>query len=295
MNDQELWTQTNVAMNELGNKYEPVVERAASAEGMDLRTWSLLLAVLTFEPEDSTPAHFMVRGPYTSPEAYLSRLVAASEAGFLSEVEAGKFQLNDRGRKIVLDLIALGRQAMADADPLSNTDAQKLKEMLNRIVQSCLTTSPPPDTWSIQLSYKLMPDPEPPMPFIEQAISALLAYRDDAHLAAWQNTELSATALETLTLLWNGEVNSLDEICKRLYRRGHACKVYRSALEDLRTLRLINGPDEAPWLTGVGRVFRNQIEENTNRYFYSPWVCLSESEKMEMERILDQLIAGLKG
>jgi hypothetical protein len=295
MDDQTLWYQMNVAMVGLGNRYEPVVEKAAKEEAMDLRTWSTLLAVLTFEPEDSTPAHFMVRGPYTAPEAYLSHLVSASEAGFLSEVEGGKFRLTERGRRIVLDLVALGRGAMANADPLSVNDSHTLMELLNRMVGSCLETPAPPETWSIQLSFKLMPEPEPPMPNIEQAISALAAYRDDAHLAAWQNTELSATALETLTLLWNGEVNSLQAICKRLERRGHPCKVYKSALEDLRTHHLINGPDEAPWLTGVGRVFRNQIEEVTNRYFYKPWVCLNEAEKMEMGRILALLIDGLKG
>jgi len=295
MDEQTLWNQMNEAMIALGNQYEPVVEKAASEDGMDLRTWSTLLAVLTFEPEDATPAHFMVRGPYTAPEAYLSRLVSATQAGFLSEVEAGKFRLTERGRGIVLDLVVLGRQAMADADPLSSDDARTLLELLDRLVQYCLAATPPPETWSIQLSYKLMPDPEPPMPFIEQAISALAAYRDDAHLAAWQNTELSATALETLTLLWRGDVNSFDEICKRLDRRGHPCKVYKGALEDLRTHHLINGSDEAPWVTGVGRVFRNQIEEATNRYFYAPWVCIQEAEKMELERILAQLIAGLKG
>ena len=294
MDEQTLWNQMNEAMIELGNRYEPVVEIAAKDEGMDLRTWSTLLAVLTFEPEDATPAHYMVRGPYTAPEAYLSRLVSASQAGFLSEVEAGKFRLTERGRRIVLDLVALGRGAMADADPLSGDNARVLMKLLDRLVQTCLGTSPPPETWSIQLSYKLMPDPEPPLPFIEQAISALAAYRDDAHLAAWQNTELSATALETLTLLWRGDVNSFDEICKRLDRRGHSCKVYTSALEDLRAHHLINGPDEAPWVTRVGRVFRNQIEEATNRYFYAPWACLQEAEKMELERILALLISGLK-
>jgi len=295
MDDLKLWDQLNEAWLEIGNKYEPVVERVAQEEGMDLRTWSLLLAAWTFEPDDITLAHLMVRGPYTTPEAYLSRLVSASQAGYLSEVEPGIFRLTERGRKLMLDFVVLGREVMAEKDPLPSTDAQYLRELLDRLVQSCLATPPPPDLWSIQLSCKLMPSPEPPMPFIEQALSALVAYRDDAHLAAWQNTHLSATALETLTLLWNGEVNSLAELCKRLERRGHPCKVYSDILVDLRTHGLINGTDQALRLTGAGRVFRNQIEDDTNRYYFAPWASLSQEDKSDMARILGQLIEALKG
>ena len=140
-----------------------------------------------------------------------------------------------------------------------------------------------------------MPPPEPPLPFIEQALSALAAYRDDAHLAAWQDTHLSATALETLTLLWNGEVNSLADLCKRLERRGHTCKVYSDVLEDLKAHGLINGSDQALWLTGAGRVFRNQIEDDTNRYFFAPWASLSQDERGDMARLFGQVIEGLKG
>ena len=295
MDDLKLWSQLNEAWLEIGKKYEPVVERAAQGKGMDLRTWSLLLAAWTFEPDDITPAHLIVRGPYTSPEAYLSRLVSAAQAGYLTEAEPGKFRLTERGRKLTLDLVALGREVMAGADPLSSTDAQFLRQLLERLVQSCLDTPPPPEIWSIQLSCKLMPPPEPPLPFIEQALSALAAYRDDAHLAAWQDTHLSATALETLTLLWNGEVNSLADLCKRLERRGHTCKVYSDVLEDLKAHGLINGSDQALWLTGAGRVFRNQIEDDTNRYFFAPWASLSQDERGDMARLFGQVIEGLKG
>ncbi|MDP2976702.1 MAG: hypothetical protein Q8N45_10895, partial [Anaerolineales bacterium] len=74
-------------------------------------------------------------------------------------------------------------------------DSQRIALLLCRIVEKSLETPPPPDTWSICLSYKLMPETEPPLPYIEQAVSCLNGYRDDAHLAAWKPGGLDAPAL----------------------------------------------------------------------------------------------------
>jgi hypothetical protein len=157
-----------------------------------------------------------------------------------------------------------------------------------------LQTPPPPQTWSITLSIKLMPALNPPMPFIEQSFSCLAAYRDDSHLAAWRRSGLSAMALETLTLLWRGEATSLDELCKKLERRGHPCQVYNNVLGELREHGLITGPDQAPWVTGTGRVFRNEIEEDTDRFFYAPWSDMKNEEKMELLDLATRMRDGLK-
>lgn len=138
-------------------------------------------------------------------------------------------------------------------------DSQRLAILVARIVQASLNTPPPPDTWSIRLSFKLMPASSPPLPYIEQATSCLSSYRDDAHLAAWQPSGLSATALETLTLLWRGEADPLAAVCQRLSRRGHSPDVYAEALKELRTRGFVKGPEAAPRLTEAGRAFREQV------------------------------------
>jgi hypothetical protein len=69
MNFLPLWQLANEAWNALGDHFEPVIEREGLEFGLGLQAWGLLLAVLTFEPEEVTPAHLMVRNPYTSAEA----------------------------------------------------------------------------------------------------------------------------------------------------------------------------------------------------------------------------------
>lgn len=293
MDDLQMWQLVLDAWSSLRRHFEPVIEQTARSLNLDVRTWGLLLAALSFEPEETTPAHLMIRGPYTSAEMYHRRLEAAARAGFLQELAPGRFRLSESGRKTALSLIEIGRQAMAEADPLEPAESARLRDLLDRLVKACLETPPPPQTWSIQLSCRLMPPAEPPMPFIEQAISALWAYRDDAHLAAWQHSGLSATALETLTLLWRGEVDSLESLCKRLETRGHSCQVYQAGIDELRKRGYVNGPDHAPWLTGSGRVFRNQVEDETNRLFFRPWSCLNQDNKQEMIVLLERMRDGL--
>jgi Helix-turn-helix family len=287
MDFRKLWHLANETWNALGEHFEPIIEREGLEFGLESHMWGLLLAVLTFEPEAVTPAHLMVRNPYTAADMYHRRLREAAVQGFLEEMEPGEFRLTSMGRSATLHIAAVGRQAMADADPLSAGDSEELRILLKRLVQSSLNTPSPPDTWSIRLNCKLLPETNPPMPYTEQLFSALAAYRDDAHLAAWQMTGLSATALESLTLLWRGEVNSLDSLCARLERRGHACTVYKTALEELRGYGLINGKDDSPWLTGAGRIFRNQVEDDTDRMFFSPWNCLNKADSLRLADLLD--------
>jgi len=288
------WKTIEEAWSALSGRFEPLIETLCAQAGIESRILRLMLAVYTFEPEETTPAHLLVRSPYTAVDAYLRRLRQAEQQGLLTENSQGRFQMTERGRAITFQIVDAARQAMAQSDPLLPEDSGRLAILLDRLTQTCLNTPPPPNTWSINLSMKLMPRLNPPMPFIEQAISCLAAYRDDSHLAAWRRSGLSATALETLTLFWRGEATSLEELCKKLERRGHPCEVYKGVLSELRERGLITGPEQAPWVTGTGRVFRNEIELDTDRLFFAPWTCLSESESMELFDLVSRMRDGLK-
>jgi len=313
MNDHELWDLLRQAYAAIASRYDPVAERIVTESGVDARTWGILLAVLTFGLTPS-PLHppspllagegkgdwgvearwFLVRGPYTAAEAYQSRLAATASKGYLAEVAPGAYRLTETGRAATERFVAELRAAMAQADPLPHAAAARLASLLERLVQASLHKPSPPDTWSISLSHKLMPAADPPLPYSEQLISCLTAYRDDAHLAAWRPSGLSATALEALTLLWRGEADSLEALCQKLAPRGHPRQVYAQALAELRQRGFIAGPDDAPRLTPAGQTFRDQVEAATDRYFFAPWGCLNAGEKEELAGLLIRLQDELK-
>lgn len=279
MDDQSLWKLMHEAWMKLQACFDPIIKFSVSETGLSIREWMVLFSTLTFEPEDTTPSHLMVRGPYTSSEQYLIWLENAADKGYLEIISTGRFRLTPEGRKVTRDFIKVAREAMVSADPLPLSDSQTLADLLDRLVQSCLETPPPPNTWSISLSNKLMPTSDPPMPFIEQTISCISAYRDDAHLASWRSSDLSATALESLTMIWRRQVNTLDELREKLVFRGHPKKVYTDALAELRARSYISGVRNVLRITDDGKLFRDQVEAKTDQFFFSPWSSLTQSEK----------------
>jgi hypothetical protein len=294
MDNHKLWNLIQEAYDLLRKRYEPVIEQARSTTGLDLRTWGLLVSVYITEPEGITPADLMVRNPYTSADAYIARLGAAAGSGFLEEIRPNCYRLTGSGQTAALGLIETARSKMAQMDPLLGEDAHRLASYLHRLVVSCMTTEPPPETWATRASYKLMPADAPPMPYIEQCLTCLGAYRQDSHLAAWMISNLSATAFEMLTLFWRNEAGSLDEAFARLSYRGHPRVVYERSFEELWERGYIYGDESKPHLTEEGRLFRNQVEFDTDRYFFEAWGCLSEVEKFELGGLLIRLRDGLK-
>ncbi len=289
MDDRSLWKLIRDSWIKIQASFNTAIKPLVAKSELNLREWILLISALTFEPEDTTLSHLMVRGPYTSSDQYLTRLEHAAEAGFLEKVSKGSFRLSSKGREAAQEFIKVARDAMVSTKLLPTQESLILADMLDRLVKNCLDTPPPPDIWSITLSYKLMPAIDPPMPFIEQAISCLSAYRYDAHLASWQSSGLSAIALESMTLIWRGQVSTLDELTEKLSFRGHSENIYIDALAELRAFSYLSGYRNMLRLTEEGKLFRDAVEAKTDQYFFTPWKCLTEAEKTKLAKILNHI------
>jgi len=289
MDDQTLWKLMREARIKLEERFDPAIKPLVSDSKLTLREWMLILAALTFEPEDTTPSHLMVRGPYTSSESYLAGLEKTAEAGYLEKVADGRYRLSERGRAAAQEFIAFAREGMTSTKYFPAQDILGVAQLIERLVNNCLATRPPPDTWSITMSYKLMPSIDPPIPFVEQAISCLSAYRDDAHLASWCSSRLSASAMESLTMIWRGQVETIQDLTHKLSFRGHPETVYLDALADLRASEFIAGSRHNLRITSEGQIFRDQVEEKTDQYFFHPWTCLTETEKVQIAAILPKI------
>jgi hypothetical protein len=283
-----LWNLINETWDALAACFEPAIDHLIEASDLTA-AWSLLLATLTCEPESIATADLMVRNPYTAAEVFQQRLANAARQGYLRQVEPDGYRLSVKGRKEAQRFIHETRQTMSNVDPLPAQDAQRLVRVFDRLVRACLDAPPPPDAWSLRTSYKLTPEPEPPLPFIEQSITCLSAYHDDCHLAAWQFAGLSATSFETLTLVWRNEAGSLDELVEKLDHRGHPREVYAQAVQELGERELIAASKGELMVTEGGRLFRNQLEADSDRFFFACWKELAYREKTELAGLLIRL------
>lgn len=294
MDNPGIWQLLRSVNISLQATYQNVIDTVTNEQDITARDLGLLVAVHKFEPDDTTPAHLLVRTPYNSAENFQIRLNHLVAHELLTEIGPHVYRLSAAGRQVVDQFILEARHEINQADPLTMTESLHLAELLGSLVNSSLATPPPPGTWSISLSHKLMPDPQPPLPFSEQALSCLFAYRDDSHLAAWQSSGLSATTLEVLTLVWCQEAKSLPRILEKLSSRGHSEHVYQDAITELHANHFITGMRGSLKITTEGKYFRDQVEADTDCYFFAPWNCLSDSQKEELVGLLFKLQAGLQ-
>ena len=292
--DRSLWQLATEAGAALAAYLSPTLRHYESETGLGGWTWFMLLRAYLFEPDSATIASFLHYSPYSGAGRFRPHLKAGVETEYLQEEEQGVYRLTERGRFAVEQFVEDLRTVMAVFDPLSPQDGGRLADLLDRLVQASRKAPPPNSLKTIDFSYKLMPGRIPPLPFSEQAISCLAAFRGDAHVAAWNPTDLSGPALESVTLLWRVQASSLDALHKRLVRRAHPRQVYRDALDELRGRGFIEGSDEALVVTESGRVYRQQVEDDTDRLFFAPWACLDTNDNVELADLLTQLRDGLQ-
>lgn len=292
-----LWPLAQEALQALGSYYYPTMEQAAAEFGLKSPEWQgWLLPALTFEPDPISAETLRIRSPYTSPRLYTERLKNAANGGFLAAVAEDKYRLTELGRRAAKHVIDAAYAAMATLHPLSSQELERLADLLRRLALACLSAPEPPGKWCIAHSRRIDPgDSASIVARIDQYLSDLAAYRDDAHLAAWQPQNISAHAWEALTYLWRGEAATLDGLCSKLGRRGRSPDEYRQALQELVNRGWIEEEVSGYQLTPQGLEIRRSAEELTDRYFYAPWGCLDQEETEELRSLLSRLRDALLG
>lgn len=295
MNTTDVWPLAYEALRALGAQYGPAIQQALGEVGLESREFWLLWTAQMLEPEPISPARLQVRNPYSASQASEEGLAKATQQGFLAPVADNEYRLTEAGRLVVQRVTDESVYArLAALEPMPQASQERLASLLRRLVEASLTAPEPPGKAGIGVSRRTDPgNHAPAMVRIDQYLTDLNAYRDDAHLAAWQPYGFTGQAWEALTYLWRGEAKSLDELYEKLKFRGHSRAVYLEAMQDLVHRGLIEETAGAYQVTGPGQTFRQEAEDATNRYFYAPWTYLNESEVEELRHLLVRLREGL--
>lgn len=284
------------AFRELGSRYSPAMQQAASRSGLDdSHHWFLLLTAQMFDPEAISPERLRIRSPYTATQAYQVRLDRLASQGLLAPYGKGEFRLTKAGRQAAQNILEAAYQQMAALESLPAASLERLTTLLRRLVGASLKAAEPPGKWSLLHSRLTDPgDNAPVLVRIDQYLTDLAAYRDDAHLAAWQPYQVSGQVWDTLTLLWRSEEVNLDELYQKLQVRGYSQASYNQVLRDLVNRGWAADVNGKYRLTLEGQELRQAAEQTTDRYFYTPWVCLDDAEDAELRSLLTQLAESLR-
>jgi hypothetical protein len=288
MKIEEFWPLVLKAIHDLGAQYEQrMYEKAVELE-LETPGYFWLLALLTFEPDPVSPAMLRVRSPYTAPKWYAERMANAAARGFLRAVGQEGYLLTDKGRLATQMVVQAAYDWMADLAPMAQEKLERLASLLGRLVEACAAAPDPPGTWCIAHSLKVDPGTGAHVIVqIDQYLSDLAAYRDDAHLASWHFLDVDGPAWEALTVLWrqNGPL-SLDELFDQFKRRGWEKADYLERLEGLADRRWVAQTGDTFEIILPGVMVRQDAEKLTDTYFYRPWVCVGAEELNELEGLL---------
>lgn len=285
----ELYPAIEAATHALSTVYLPAFDGAALRNELSRSEAFLLLAVPTFGSTVSEKL-LSVRNPYNAPGLYEITLLELCNKGMLELHVEHVFCITRKGLDTVKVLLASLYQTLAGFHPLAETELNRLAGWLKNLSESCLSAAEPPGKWCLEHIHMLDPGVVAhPMVKIDQHLSELGAYRDDAHLAAWQELTMSGHAWELLTLLWVEKAASLKRLNQKLAHRGYSLDQTRASLGELSFLDCVVFSSGEEWkITEEGKTIRAAAEERTNRLFQAAFAEFSDYELSETLELLKQ-------
>ena len=201
-------------------QYTEDMQGTAKLLGLEPPSWYSIIPAYTFEPDPISVPRIRVRIPYNSPAYYDESLLSLLELDCLYEVLDGGYLLNERGREAFDSIVQSAYKRMSELLPMSQDPMEELQHLLYRLVQASLLSDEPTCKWSIIYSRRLDPGGDASAIIkVDQYLSDLASYRDDAHLASWRSHIIGGHAWDILGVIWSGEASSMGEIIERLKSR----------------------------------------------------------------------------
>ena len=298
MNKREVWELAHQIMRRLNEHYVDAMGNVAISLGLESSACFLvIIPAYLFEPDPISPARLRMGIPYNSPAYYEEPLQAVKKVGFLDEVPEGGYVLNQRGYAAFRRMINTAYQQMEQLSPLLLVKLDELKLLLARLVQASILSPEHIGKWNVLHSRRLDPGRNvASLIKVDQYLSDLSAYRDDAHLASWSSYLIDAHAWDILGLLWQGQALSRIDILDSVKKRRWTDDETQEAINELVNKGWVMDEGKLT-INEEGRRVRIEAEELTDNYFFSPWCVLTDVEFIQlcesMTR-LDENLAKLK-
>lgn len=291
----ELWPLAREALGALAEHYGPTLTQVLTDAGYEEHDWMTLYRALLFDPEPITAAlQQQVFAPYTAVHVFEERFHRAAERGLLTP-EGDGYRLSEQGRGLIRRSLEAGYARMAELTPLPPDDLERLAGLVKRLVDSVLATPEPPAKRCTRANHRIDPgQAAPALARIDQYLSDLGDFRDDAHMAAWRLYNVAGHAWEVFTLLWREGPAAPGALTNKLPHRGYTEADYAEALRELAARGWVEDSGGVYHITEKGTALRQQAEAATERYFYAPWSVLDEQEQRDLRNLLTRLRDALR-
>jgi DNA-binding MarR family transcriptional regulator len=264
---------------------EPAIEDAAIREDVPIELYyysELGLDYFSLE-------NFQKRDPFSNPEQFERQFVRLNVKGWIEPAPDDRYKVPKGTRQAVKRIVEAGDAELPGDESFKDIDLERLKALIKRIVLANDGADEPPEKWAIFKRFRVANRHSPVLVKIREYLMDLFAYRDDSHLAA-ARPHFNQAGIVWLALgaIWSGSAATAQRMAETMAFRGYEVNDYTVALQAAREIGWLEEA-EAPGefrLTETGRELREQVEANTDEYFYRTWSVLEQEELVELQDLL---------
>lgn len=295
MNEQmRIWNNGTETMNAFAPFYqEAAVAKIREADALD--SWFVLLQSAAADPAPLTLDQLSQVTPYAVAGRPAQMIDSALKGGFLSGDDAAGYSLTTRGRSALAAFFDTARDLINNAPVLPDPEMARLAALLQRIVLATEALSLPAQKPNLARSRWTGPAANATATVqVDQTLTDLTLFRDDAHIAAWSAYDIIGRSWETLTFLWRDDAHTATELHEKLAGRGYLAEDYAESLAYLAEKGWAAESADGWQITEAGRSIREEAELETDRIFFAGWDTLNEAELAELGGCLERLSNQLK-
>lgn len=295
MENEQVFATLQEAMTNLQPMYGEDMTNAIQSTELEPPAWFTLVTMDALsEPIDLV--QFKELNPFTPVKLVEERVQPILDKGYIAfDPDSNGYRLTDAGRKAAFHPFKVVHKILDNAEPISQDKLERLAELLGQVVEATLEAEQPPAKPNITRSRATHPGPEfGPVARIDQFITDLMYYRDDAHNGAWLPHGCSAQGWDVLTAVWREENDQIEGLAEQFEARGYSTESLQAAIDEISGLGWLAESDGKLALTEIGAKLRQETENLTNQYFFGPWSVLSDEERQEFEQLLEAYNAAIK-
>jgi hypothetical protein len=295
MENEQVFAVLQEAMTNLGPVYREEMTKAIEKSGLEGPAWYTLMQIHGLS-EPVGLDQFRALSPFISIEGLKERLQLGLDKGYLeTDADSQTYRLTKAGREAAIHPFDAVHKKLDEAKPIEADKLNRLSELLAKIVDSTLAAETPGTKPNLLRSRTTQPGAKAgPVTLIDQYITDLITYRDDAHNAAWLPYGCSAQAWDVLTSVWREQSDDVDGLVERFEARGYTHESLGAAIEEAQGLGWLTSSEGKLEVTEAGSTLRQETEDLTNEYFFGPWSSLSPDERQEFAELLKTYNKAIK-
>ena len=257
-------------------------------------TW--VVAGMMFGEESITTEKYMHLFPYGLAQTNEGRFASAAQQGYLTINDKGEYRLSNSGSEITQKILHAVDVSVDHLDPMPMERLQKLVDTLIHLANESFAMPEPPAKWLMSHKRRNLRPTEGPclLRYVIYYYDQIAAYRDDMYVAAWSTHGVEGHTWNALDQLIQDGALTLDDLHAKLSRRGVTEEVHAGDVKELARRGWAEESSGVVKATQAGKQVRAEVETETERLFFLPWSCLSESELEELASLSMQLCDGLK-